>query len=445
MIGRTLILVLFLIGADGPPGAAAEGDSAADRLTLKDGSVALGLVTSATSGPRSSVDFLVRRDWAEKNLKAHLTRWDRSSGATTRRAADQRLKRLTDWRQQRATAAGVGPDDRILQWIDRETTRLADPEDLARSTLVSVRLARSEVREMTRRPAAVTRLLRLAWPGELPDPEAMSVDQMKEALESRGYAADAAGKAPPAPLDRLLPMASETEATWLGRRAATEVAIDKDLRFLRFQDMVIPDTRAGEQPMNAMGLTTAISELKRLLDPDQAQGRPDPMVERLQSVAARGRTGAVVTRLAIAPDMSGVTVDTTLWVRAGGDRWAPYGFRSATVRTDELRPEAGRDLAEDPQVQGAFRMVEMLGLGSIPQEYKERSLRIGAATQKALDTARSAFNQDLDTLTLPVLEPARNVAGPGVARPAPAQGAPPEFPKAAAKRPRRSILGPVDQ
>jgi len=445
MIGRVLILSLFVIAADGPRGGAVE--TATDQITLRDGSVVPGLVISATSGPRSSVEFLVRRDWAETHLKDHLAQWDRSNVATTRRAAEQRLKRLTDWRRERANAAGVGPDDRIIQWIDRERTRLANPEDLARSSLLSVRLPRNEVREMTRRPAAVTRLLRLAWLSELPNPEAMSVDRMKDALEARGYAADAASKAPPAPLDRLLPMVAETEATWLGRRAATEVAIDTGLRFLRFQDMVMPEPKPGEQPMNAMGLTTAISELKRLLDPDQAQGQPDPLVGKLQAIAARGQVGAVVTRLAIAPDMSGVTVETTLWVRPGGDRWVPYGFRAATVRPDELRPEAGRAIAEDPQVKSAFQMVEMLGLGSIPQEYKERSLRIGAATQKALDTARSAFNQDLDALTLPVLETVRDAPVPRreAAKAAPAPDPAPEAARPATKRPRRSILGPVDK
>ena len=69
--------------------------------------------------------------------------------------------------------------------------------------------------------------------------------------------------------------------------------------------------------------------------------------------------------------------------------------------------EAGKDLAEDPQVKGAFQIAELLGLGAIPAEVKQRSLRIGAATEKALGMARSAFNQDLDALALPVLEPAR--------------------------------------
>ena len=436
MIGNALILGLLLVGADGPHGAAA---GVADRITLKDGSVVLGLVATGGAGPRGAVELLVRREWAEKNLKDHLAHWSRSSEAATRKAAELRLKRLSDWSRDRAAAPGGGADDRIMQWIDREKARLADPAELMRSVLLSVRLTHGEFHEVSRRPASVTRLLRLAWLSELPEPEAMSLDRMKDALESRGFAPDTAGKSPPVSLDRLLPLVAESEATWMARRAATEVAIDPGLRFLRYQDMVIPDTKAGEPPMNAMGLSTAISGLKGLLDPEQAQGQPDPTVEKLESVAARGRIGAVVTRLVIAPDMSGVTVDSTLWVRVGGDRWVPYGFRTATVRPDELRPEAGRDLAEDPQVKGVFRMVEALGLGAIPQEFKERSLRIGAATQKALDTARSAFNQDLEALVLPVLEPAREVN----AREAPKAGVAPA-PVPAPQRPRRSILGPVD-
>jgi len=68
---------------------------------------------------------------------------------------------------------------------------------------------------------------------------------------------------------------------------------------------------------------------------------------------------------------------------------------------------------------------------------KERSLRIGAATQKALETTRSAFNQDLDALILPVLEPAREHRGARAATPT---LNPPEK----TSSPARSILGPPD-
>ena len=116
----------------------------------------------------------------------------------------------------------------------------------------------------------------------------------------------------------------------------------------------------------------ALSELKRLLDPDAAQAGPDPLAQRLQAVADRGRIGAVVTRLVIAPDLGGVTVETTFWVRVKGGGWVAYGSRAATVRADDLKADAGGDLAADPQVKGAFSMVEALGFGSIPPELKQR-------------------------------------------------------------------------
>jgi hypothetical protein len=238
----------------------------------------------------------------------------------------------------------------------------------------------------------------------------MAVDDLKTSLEARGYAVDALASKQPAALDRLLPMAPEPEMHWLGRRAATELAVDPDLRFLRFGDTVFPDAGAG-QPLGAMGLTTAVSELKRLLDLD-AGPKTDPLADKLRSIGARGRTGAVVTLLQIPPDMSGVTVESTLWVR-DGQRWLIFGSRNATVRPDDLAQEAGKNLADDPQVKGAFQIAELLGLGAIPADVKDRSLRIGAATEKALGMARAAFNQDLDDLALPVLEPGGEARPPG--------------------------------
>jgi hypothetical protein len=433
-----LILGLCLAIADGPRAPAAA--TGADRVTLRDGSVVLGLVTSTTVGPRGSIEFLVRRDWAERHVKQHLEEWERATDAKARQAVEQRLQRLAAWRRDRSPSAG--PDDRIVQWIDREQARLADPKNLGRSVLVSVRLPRSEVREVARQPAAQERLLRLAWLCELPEPESMAPDELKDAMEARGYAPDVARRSPSAALDRLLPLAAEPEATWLARRAATEVAVDADLQFLRYQDMVMPDVRGG-QALDNLGLSTAVSQLTRLLEPDQT--RPDPMAERLRSISARGRVGAVVTRLVIAPDLSGVTVESTLWVRAGSGGWAPFGSRTSTVRTEDLGPEAGRELAGDPQVQGTFRLVEGLGLGSVAAELKERSLRIGAATQNALGNARSDFSEYLNAMALPVLEPAPQEPGRKAAKPYPAaaRDAPKSAPKAAG--PRRSMLGPPDR
>jgi hypothetical protein len=396
MIVRSMVLGSLLLAVP----AAALAETAVDEITLRDGSVVKGLVVSATTGPRGSVEFVVRRAWAEKTLGQHLTHWDRSTAVARRLAVQQRVKRLEAWRRDRAPS--VGPDDRIIPWIDQELARLAATAEPAPTTLVMVRLPRTDVRKMDRRPGPIERLLRLGWLCDLPDPESMSPDDLKTALEARGYAVDAIARKQPAGLDRLLPLAPEPDLRWLARRAATELAIDPDLRFLRFQDTVLPDSGAG-QPLGNMGLSTAVSELKRLLDFNPGPAT-DPLTDKLKSVGARGRIGAAVTRLDIQPDMSGVTVESTLWVREG-QRWILFGSRSATVRPEDLAQEAGKNLADDPQVKTAFQIVELLGLGAIPADVKERSLRIGAATEKALGMARGAFNQDLDDLALPVLEP----------------------------------------
>ena len=408
MIGTSVVLGLLVLVTQ-----AANGDtrpSAADRITLKDGSVVLGLVTATTPGPRGSVEFLVRREWAEKAVKEQTKKWDRSTAGTIRAAVEQRRKRLEAWRRDRVR--NVDPNDRIVQWIDRELARTGARGAPPRSILLSVRLPRSEVKGMDRSPSGTERMLRLAWLCNLPDPESMPMGELKDALEARGYALDARGRSQPVALDALLPPTTEPEQVWLARRAASELSVDPDLRFLRFQDTVLPDTGTGGLP-GGVGLSTAMSELKRLLDVDQGE-QTDPLLEKLKAVAARGRAGAVVTRMQISPDMSNVTVESTLWIRAG-DRWVAFGSRAATVRPEDVGGDAAKGLEADPQIQGAFKVVESLGLGAIPADIKNRSLRIGAATEKALGMARSAFNEDLQALALPVLEPAKD--SPPVAAP----------------------------
>jgi hypothetical protein len=410
MFVRLMVFGLMSVGLAGAGAGPAE--PVADQITLRDGSVVKGLVTSVTNGPRGSVEFLVRRAWAEKTLMQHVQVWDHSTAAATRLAQGQRRKRLEAWRRERAP--GVGPDDRIVPWIDHELARLSAPGKPEPSILLKLRLARNEVRGLDRRPAPVERLLRLGWLCSLPEPESMALDDLKTSLEARGYAVDATARTEPASLDHLLPPAPEPEPRWLARRAATELAIDPDLRFIRFQDTVFPDPGAG-QPVSALGLSTAISELKRLLDVDPGP-QTDPLLDKLKTVGDRGRIGAAVTRLVIQSDMRSVTVESALWVREG-QQWFVFGSRNATVRPDDLAQEAGKDLAQDPQIKGAFQVIELLGLGAVPADVKERSLRVGAATERALGMARSAFNQDLDDLALPVLE--SRLDNPGGGRKAP--------------------------
>lgn len=418
MTGRWLLAMAAMLG-----GSAIAGEPAADRVTLRDGSVALGLVTAATTGARGSVELVVRRDWARGALPKQAALWEKAAARTSRVAIDQRRKRLEAWRRERVAgaanrkpaAAGAKGEDRILTWIDGERKRLADPAAVDGSRLMSIKLPRGEIRGLERRPAGVERMIRLAWICELPDPETMSAKDLKDALESRGYAVDQAVKSAPQSLDKLLPPATETDAAWLVRRAATEVSVDSGLRFVRYQNLLYPDTPMGPAT-GGLGLSTALEELKRLLNPD-ARPAVDPLVKELLTIESAGGAGAVVTRLEMLPDLAGAVVEVTLWVRQARQSWVPAGSHSATVRSGDVQAGAAGAIAADPQVQGAFQVIESLGFGQIGAELKQASVNIGAATQKALETARSEFNQDLNGLALPVLEP--GPAAPAATPPTP--------------------------
>lgn len=395
MICGTLILAGSLLALQVPPVKVAPA-TAVDRVTLRDGSVVLGLVTTVSTGPRGAVELLVRRDWAESHLKTWAGKWSRAIDAGSKLAARQRRERLRAWRAERAAIAPAV--DRIVAWIDQELKRLDDPALTTRTRLMPVHLPRSDVRGLVRQPASNTRLLQLGWLCGLPDVETMPLDDLKDVLEGRGFAAG--GDQTPS-LAGLLPLFPEPELSWLGHRAATELVVDSDLRLIRFQNMVLPDLKTG-QALDSLNLSSALGEVLKLLDP--AQGKEDPLVGALKKVGNRGRVGALVTKLDIPADMSQTTVEATLWVRTGGDQWVPFVTRSASVRPEDLPAEAGRDLAADPQVQSAFSLVEGLGLGAVSPELKQRSLKMGATTEKALGIARGAIDQDLNALMLPIFE-----------------------------------------
>ncbi len=403
-----LLLVLGLVAGSPVWGQ----ETTADRVTLRDGSTLLGLAAVTGSGQRAGVDLLVRRDWLRSTLPKLAARYEPIAERSGRQAITERRRRLEAWRKERAAtrqAAGAARDDKISTWLDAELKRLADPKAASSSPLMAIHLGRSEIRALDRAADPKRRALALAWLAELPDPEKSRFEELKGGLESRGLLVDPQAKGLPA-LDRMMPPMPEPELAWLARRAATEIAVDPGRRFVRYQNMVFPENADGQAPAG-LGLTSALSEIKRLLDLDPTPAE-DPLVKQFRAIEAAGGAGAVVTRLEIAPTLDSATVESTLWVRQARERWVPAGSRTSTVRGSDLAQGAQQALAGDPQITAAFQIVEALGLGDLGADLKQKSLTIGAATQKALANVRTASSEDLDRLAFPVLE-----ADPGTASP----------------------------
>src|SRR5271157_4431441 len=137
MICGTLILAGSLMALQKPADKAAHA-AATERVTLRDGSVVLGLVTAVSTGPRGAVELLVRRDWAESHVKTWAGKWSRAIEAGSKLAARQRRERLGAWRGERAASAPA--DDRIVAWIDQELKRLDDPAVTTRTLVEALGL-----------------------------------------------------------------------------------------------------------------------------------------------------------------------------------------------------------------------------------------------------------------------------------------------------------------
>jgi hypothetical protein len=370
------------------PAAPAPGpETAADVATLRDGTVVLGQVAEAS--PRGFLQFYVRRAWADANLPDQAKRWEAAAEPERKRAYQARRDRLAAWKTERIRETVPGQEDRIGRWLDQE---LARPDDPPPAPLLVVGLRRAEVKNTVRRPKATARMLRLGWLSGFRDVETMKPADLKDALEARGFAV---GSDEPVAIDRLLPILPETEEQWLTRRAATEVSVDPGLRFIQVQNLLLPEPLPG-QLLTMDAAKAMLAALAPLLDE-----RPvDPLAVQLRDVAQRGRVGAVVTQQEMSPGMDAGRITMSLLVRNGA-RWSKAGSKTASVRTDALKPGDGNDLAQDPQVAAVFRVFDSIGFG-FPPEVKQQSLNIGAATRKALGTAREAFARQLETLTLPI-------------------------------------------
>jgi hypothetical protein len=389
VISATLALGLLLTLQAKPTAPVPVPETAADVITLRDGTVVLGQMAEAP--PRGLILFYVRRAWAEANVPDPAKRWESDAALELKRAYQARRDRLAAWKQERVKENAPGQEDRIARWLDQQLGRADDVEPPPAPLLV-VGLRRAEIKNVVRRPKATARMLRQGWLSGFRDVESMKPAALKDALEGRGFAV---GSDEPVSIDRLLPVLPETDEQWLARRGATEVSVDAGLRFIQVQNVLLPEPMPG-QPLTMDMAKGMLAGLAPLLDE-----RPvDPLSAQLREVARRGRVGAVVTQQEMSPRMDAVRITISLLVR-NGQRWSKAGAKTASVRTDALKPGDGNNLAQDPQVGAVFRVFESIGFG-FPPEVKQQSLNIGAATRKALGMARGAFAERLAALALPI-------------------------------------------
>ncbi len=354
-----------------PRKEAARDLTGSDALTLRDGKTLLGQIYDPS--PRGTYLVIVRRAWAEANLPVWLGKWTSGEKAAVEAAERQRRERLALWRRDRLVPPGPAPaGDRITRWLDEELARPAGKAEP--STLVWVKLGRGDAKKVDRRGMAAARALRYGWLLGFNDPETMPLDELKDATSARGM--PTTGTEPIA-LDALLPPASESDDQWALRRAATEAIHDDGLRFIRYGNVMLPEPVPGQpiDPKEAAGVVQ--DTLREVL----GGAAVDPLAPKLQSVAATGHAGALVTRLEIAPDFGSVTVESSLFVRSANG-WTRGAWRAGTIRTGDVAPGAAEAIADDPQVKSAFGLIDSIAPGMVTPQMKTKGLDVGGGPSR---------------------------------------------------------------
>ena len=366
--------------------------TAADRIKFKGGDELLGQVED--SSPAGSLLVLARREWVRANLPGRAREWEAANESITAEAALQRRERLMVWRHQRPTQPMQG--DRITAWLDRE---LVAPSKASDSTpLIAVRIAPNLVSSVQRRGEQAARTLRAAWLLGIADAETTPLATLVDTIAGRGMVLQ--GDEPIA-LDRVAPPGPETDDHWLLRRAATEALHDEGLRFIRFGSTILPEPIAGQQPDPAAGTAIAGGVIRDVL----GVGSPDPLAERLRDIADRGRIGALITRIEVAPDLSAVSAESALYYH-GAKGWARGPWRTGSLQVGAVPPAVVAAVARDPQVRGVMELVESIGGGLVSPEMKDRGLVMGTTAGGAVLLARTALISSLTGLALDLTEEA---------------------------------------
>jgi hypothetical protein len=360
--------------------------SAADEVKLRDGKTLLGQIDVASAA--DALVVVARREWVREHLPEWLEKWELAERDSIKSALAQRRNRLVEWKNVRPPA--YGPADKISAWLDDQLGRA--PEALAPSTLMIAKLNKADVQSVRRRGATAASALRSAWVLGLKDPESTKFAALEDAIAGRGMTL---GGDQPVSIDRLLPPSAESEAHWLLRRAATEVLYDEGLRFVRFGSTLLPEPMPGQTPDPTAGVAIVEGTIKDVL----GVGGADPLPNRLMFVASRGRVGAMVTRIEIAPDFSAANAESSFYSRGPGG-WDRSAWRTGSLEVGNVPPLVVSLVASDPQVKAMMALVESLGGGLVSAEMKQRGLLVGATAGGAAVLARTALTRSLVGLAL---------------------------------------------
>jgi hypothetical protein len=424
------LVVAAVLAAASPLARAAKpapaADLAVDQVTIKAGPKLLGALLGRESDGTAA--FAVNRAWLKKNHPHYFAEELKREETETRAAFVELRDRIADWRKDSA-------DEKELEFfLSREAERiekeLAAIDAVKReedAAFVVIDIPPAKIERLTVQQPKRKGVAQSAWREGLVDVETRSTASLVQELKTKKIEQD---DDPDVLLD-LLPPRRQNEAEWAARRAIVEYRFKKPLDFQGMGDVVVR-TGEGAKPADAAGLFAELlkslqgSALSDLLDPPVGAGGKKPaanngggekwLASAVKIAGSEGLSGFRVTRVDQDLAAKRVDVDARFVARLPDGSWKTIWQRTETSDASKPRPDAEKQVLEDPQVRSALELVQSLGLGGAEQV--KLAVRFGAAVQEAQKQADNRFFAFLDLYLRRLDGPVLRVA------PAPADKAP---------------------
>jgi len=381
-------------------------DLVVDQVTIKAGPKLLGALLGRESD--GTVAFAVNRTWLKKSHAQYFAEELKREEAETRAAFVELRDRIADWRKDAA-------DEKELEFfLSREAERIEKElaaidankrEEDAPFVVIDIppaKIERLNVQQPKRKGVAQS-----AWREGLADVETRSTASLVQELKTKKIEPD---DDPDVLLD-LLPPRRQNEAEWAARRAIVEYRFKKPLDFQGMGDVVVR-TGEGAKPADAAGLFAELlkslqgNALSDLLDPPVGAGGGGKkatanngggekwLASATKIANSEGLAGFRVTRVDQDLAAKRVDVDARFVARLPDGSWKSIWQRTETGDASKPRPDAEKQILEDPQVRSALELVQSLGLGGAEQV--KLAVRFGAAVQEAQKQADNRFFAFLD-------------------------------------------------
>ena len=415
-----LVIVALLISGGIATNAIAQrrssqSDLVIDVVRLRSGERLLGAVFGEP--PDGTVRMAVQRGWLRETLPEFYRSVVGDEGAAQRTITEDLIERIERWVSEVEARPGRENESRqLLGFLKDERQQLQERLDQLKAgngeggvgkgldtQFVLLDLPRNRVASRFVQPAERRRILLLSWRERFREVETQTVDQLREALESRKI--DVSDNGQPIDLSDRVPPNAQSDVEWAARQAIVEFVLGQRLEFQGISGALIQtDGDAAQVDLAAVlphllqsQLTSQLADL--LNEPvlgNAGTGKAKPagatstaaLGPAIREAEQLGRRGFRVTQLDLDLPRGQTRVIEQFVAKLPDGDWKVVWSETVTEDARKARDAAEEQIANDPQVKQLLELAAQLGGAG---DQVKTAVRFGAATMTAQQAAAARF------------------------------------------------------